>query len=118
MYVFYTQCFKLKMMNVLNVVTELLVSIYYFMILFKFLPEAKLAWPAHSKNLTYLVIFIWAVNIFCTICISVQKVFMKIKIYFYKGDTLRQVAPYTDQTITTQGFQSTPRISHIPKLAR
>ena len=118
MFVLYTQCFKLNLMNVLNIVTELLVSVFYFMLLLKFLPEAKLTWPNHSKNLTYLVIFIWAVNIFCTICISAQKLCQKIKSYYNKGDTLRQVAPYTDQTITTHGFNSTPRVSHIPKLAR
>ena len=82
------------------------------MLLFKYLPEASLSWKTQNKNLTFVILSIWGVNIFFTTCTTIKKVYLKIKSICDKGDILRQVAPYTSKIIQN------PTVNTIEKFSR
>ena len=81
------------------------------MLLFKFLPEARLNWKTQNKNLTFVILSIWGVNIFFTMVTTIKKVYQKIKSLCDKGDILRQVAPYTAKVVQSSTVNTTEKFS-------
>jgi hypothetical protein len=94
LYVFITKCFKSRLMNVLNVLTEMLLAAYFFMMLFKFLPEAKTTWKEENKHCINLIFTVWGVNIGLTTLITLGKIIEIIK-RVCKKKQVTHVTPFT-----------------------
>ena len=81
------------------------------MLLFKFLPEARISWRSQSENLIELVIGIWGVSVFCNSCIMIKNIFDKVKGLCRKGNSLRQIAPNTSTSIIVPTLNTIGRAS-------